>query len=58
MHGAARREAIYFYEHNGRGAAFAFDGDKKFVGSYRGATCTHPHSHTQTHMRVHVHVHV
>ena len=31
-----RPEAVYFYEVDGRGPCWAFDGDKKFVGWFRG----------------------
>ncbi|KAK8588539.1 hypothetical protein V6N12_022969 [Hibiscus sabdariffa] len=31
-----RPEAVYFYEVDGRGPCWAFEGDKKFLGWYRG----------------------
>ncbi|KAL2464962.1 Vacuolar protein-sorting-associated protein [Abeliophyllum distichum] len=31
-----RSEAVYFYEVDGRGPCWAFEGEKKFVGWYRG----------------------
>lgn len=31
-----RPEAVYFYEVDGRGPCWAFDGEKKFVGWFRG----------------------
>eukprot|EP00027_Filamoeba_sp_ATCC50430_P018912 CAMPEP_0168579026 /NCGR_PEP_ID=MMETSP0413-20121227/21645_1 /TAXON_ID=136452 /ORGANISM="Filamoeba nolandi, Strain NC-AS-23-1" /LENGTH=897 /DNA_ID=CAMNT_0008612909 /DNA_START=77 /DNA_END=2766 /DNA_ORIENTATION=- len=31
-----RKEAVYFYEADGRGPCFAFDGDKKLLGWFRG----------------------
>jgi hypothetical protein len=30
-----RSEAVYFYEVDGRGPCWAFDGEKKFVGWFR-----------------------
>eukprot|EP01116_Phalansterium_solitarium_P000785 TRINITY_DN10648_c0_g1_i1.p1 TRINITY_DN10648_c0_g1~~TRINITY_DN10648_c0_g1_i1.p1 ORF type:complete len:1021 (-),score=472.43 TRINITY_DN10648_c0_g1_i1:124-3186(-) len=32
----ARPEAVYFYTPDGRGPCFAFEGDKKLVGTFRG----------------------
>ena len=34
---SGRAEAVYCYEHNGRGAAFAFDGPKKLVRTHAPA---------------------
>jgi hypothetical protein len=31
-----RPEAVYYYEVDGRGPCWAFDGEKKFVGWFRG----------------------